>query len=199
MLKYKDLIKTPYFSLQRTVNPIDDSDYYFRISSPDSVVVGLLDTDDKLILVKQHRHNLGYTTLEFAAGAIEPGENPEAAAYREIKEETGQDCSLLYLGGWRTLMNRMINKEHLFFGICEFAADKLALVEDGVEVCRVDRRSFGQKLFSTKSHDNIFEQIAALGLIKLLDAKIGVSFFSDDYETIHSAFSDTALKIREDA
>lgn len=42
-----------------------------------------------VILVKQFRPPMGSYCLEFPAGFIEDGESPEAAALRELEEETG--------------------------------------------------------------------------------------------------------------
>ncbi|MED6267025.1 nudix hydrolase-like protein [Characodon lateralis] len=44
---------------------------------------------DCVVMVKQFRPPLGCSTLEFPAGLIDEGETAEAAALRELKEETG--------------------------------------------------------------------------------------------------------------
>ena len=45
--------------------------------------------DDRLVLVEQYRHGLDAVTLEVPGGVLEPGEDPAAAAARELVEETG--------------------------------------------------------------------------------------------------------------
>ncbi len=45
--------------------------------------------DGRLVLVEQYRHGAGRVTLELPAGDIDPGEQPGAAALRELSEETG--------------------------------------------------------------------------------------------------------------
>lgn len=56
-----------------------------------SAVVVMVAVDDKsnVLLVKQYRYAAGSELLEAPAGGIEPGEKPEEAALRELKEETG--------------------------------------------------------------------------------------------------------------
>lgn len=51
-------------------------------------VIPILD-DGSVVMVKQYRHPVGAEVWEFPAGHIEPGETPEFAAIRELKEETG--------------------------------------------------------------------------------------------------------------
>ena len=47
------------------------------------------ETEEKVILVKQFRPGPKDYTLEVVAGLIDAGENPETAAFRELREETG--------------------------------------------------------------------------------------------------------------
>ncbi len=53
--------------------------------------VTMLPLDDKgqIWFVRQYRHPAGQVLLELPAGTLEPGEPPEIAAAREIREETG--------------------------------------------------------------------------------------------------------------
>lgn len=45
--------------------------------------------EGKLVMVRQYRKPAGRVMLEVPAGKIDPGESAEAAAKRELKEETG--------------------------------------------------------------------------------------------------------------
>lgn len=53
-----------------------------------AVVVPVLE-DGQVMLVRQLRYPFGVHVLELPAGKLGPGENPEAAARRELEEETG--------------------------------------------------------------------------------------------------------------
>jgi ADP-ribose diphosphatase len=54
-----------------------------------AVVVIAQPARDEIVLVRQHRHAVGADTWEVCAGGIDPGETPEQAAMRELREETG--------------------------------------------------------------------------------------------------------------
>ena len=54
-----------------------------------AVVVIAQPEPDEIVLVRQHRHAIGEDTWEVCAGGIDPGETPEDAAMRELREETG--------------------------------------------------------------------------------------------------------------
>lgn len=54
-----------------------------------AVVVIPFAAPDEIVLVRQYRHALGRQNWEVCAGGIDPGETPEEAALRELREETG--------------------------------------------------------------------------------------------------------------
>ena len=59
------------------------------IDAPDWVNVLALTRDDRVVLLRQFRVGAGRVCLEIPGGMIEPGEDPCAAAARELAEETG--------------------------------------------------------------------------------------------------------------
>jgi ADP-ribose pyrophosphatase len=59
---------------------------------PGAVVVAALDSDGHVYLVKQYRHPVRRYLLELPAGGLEPGEEPLAAAKRELREEVGLEA-----------------------------------------------------------------------------------------------------------
>ena len=59
------------------------------LDSPDWVNVVPITGDGQLVLVRQYRHGIRRSSLEVPGGIVDPGESPEAAAVRELEEETG--------------------------------------------------------------------------------------------------------------
>ena len=60
---------------------------------PDGVVIYTVygEKRDKVVLIRQYRYPLDGYVYEFPAGLVEPGEDFNSAAVRELKEETGLD------------------------------------------------------------------------------------------------------------
>ena len=65
-----------------------------------AVAVLPLTDDGKVICVRQYRYAVGQVTTEIPAGKLDsPDEDPQKAALRELREETGARCKdLTYLG-----------------------------------------------------------------------------------------------------
>jgi 8-oxo-dGTP pyrophosphatase MutT (NUDIX family) len=59
------------------------------VDHPGAVVIVAVDEEDQVYLVRQYRHAVKRYLLELPAGALEPGEDPLAAAIRELREEVG--------------------------------------------------------------------------------------------------------------
>jgi 8-oxo-dGTP pyrophosphatase MutT (NUDIX family) len=70
---------------------------YYVLSYPDWVHVVAVTADDRMVLVRQYRHAVGEAVLELPGGVIDASDrDPEAAARRELAEETGYGA-----GAWR--------------------------------------------------------------------------------------------------
>ena len=59
------------------------------LESVDWVNVVALDAERRSVMIRQFRFGVGYVTLETPGGMVDPGEDSEMAAKRELKEETG--------------------------------------------------------------------------------------------------------------
>ena len=85
-----DFIKV---SVDRVVQPDGESGQYATVCMKPGVTVLPVDADGCVHLVRQFRYALGAESLEAPAGGIDEGEDPLAAAKRELKEEMGIEAS----------------------------------------------------------------------------------------------------------
>lgn len=72
----------------------------FTLDLADWVAVAAITAGGQVLLVRQHRHGVDDVTLEVAGGIIDPGESPEQAALRELREETGYVADAVEPLGW---------------------------------------------------------------------------------------------------
>jgi 8-oxo-dGTP pyrophosphatase MutT (NUDIX family) len=78
----------------------DGSDGIYGVVHFENLAVGVvvLDDDDRVLLVGQHRYTLDAWSWEIPEGGVPDGEPAEDGARRELREETGVDAD-----EWRTL------------------------------------------------------------------------------------------------
>ncbi|WP_437479514.1 NUDIX hydrolase [Sorangium sp. So ce1014] len=72
----------------------------FTLELADWISVAAITDAGEFVLVRQHRHGLDAVTIETAGGIVDPGEEPAAAAPRELLEETGYAAGSLEALGW---------------------------------------------------------------------------------------------------
>lgn len=94
------LLKTPVFTVMRQREEAAGglTGDYIALDAPECVVM-IPEYGDEFVLVRQWRHGKNALTTEFPGGVIGKGEAPEAAAYRELYEETGFKAGRLTLLG----------------------------------------------------------------------------------------------------
>jgi ADP-ribose pyrophosphatase len=94
-----------------------ECDWYY-VDTPPSVMVVPVTADGQLVLVRQYRHNLKSHQLELPAGTMNETEEPQAAARRELEEETGftlaDDASMRPLGSYYSLPSETNKYTHVF-------------------------------------------------------------------------------------
>ncbi|MFQ5922742.1 MAG: NUDIX hydrolase [Anaerolineales bacterium] len=174
MDKRETVFQTEWFSIEQEsfdqVETLGGKPYY-RINSPDGVIILALTKSDQIILVRQFRPAFNQNTLEFPSGAIDDSESPQEAAARELHEETGYVCQDLNpLGVGRIMMNRHSCREYAFLGSGAVKAPGLRGNGD-IDVVLASPADFRALVLSGK-----FEQFAGLALFVLADWKLGRQF-----------------------
>ncbi len=91
ILSSTSIYQGPVFGLRRdeVIEPSGVRAIREVITHPGSVVVLPVLPDGRILLIKQYRHATRQYLWELVAGRIDDGENPKAAAARELIEETG--------------------------------------------------------------------------------------------------------------
>ncbi len=98
VLEARDVQDCSVFRVRRTLarSPRSgDVHTFYRIDASDWVNVVPVTEDAHVVMVRQYRHGSSELTLEIPGGIVDPGESPEAAAGRELREETGYRASEL--------------------------------------------------------------------------------------------------------
>lgn len=65
------------------------------VKHPGAVAIVPITDKGKIVFVEQYRKALERSLIETPAGKLEPGEEPEVTARRELEEETGYGCEKL--------------------------------------------------------------------------------------------------------
>jgi ADP-ribose pyrophosphatase len=126
-------------------------------------------TDDgRVVLIRQYRHGIGAVLLEIPGGVVESNEPPEAAAARELREETGYTAARVRSLG-RVLPNPAIQNNvcHLFLAEgCRLTAAPAPDPFESIEVDVYPREAIAGLVRSGEIAQAMV--IAALGLAGLL-------------------------------
>lgn len=98
MIKYWDIIKSERLNSYRVFStrmdigksPVTGKEHdFYIIEAPAWVNVVAIDSDDRIVLIKQYRHGIRSVTFEIPGGMVDTGESPLEGAKRELLEETG--------------------------------------------------------------------------------------------------------------
>lgn len=107
------MFATPIFSLRsrqcQSRTDLSKAGEYYYLDTVDWVNVIALTAQQEVVLIEQFRHGIGQVTLEIPGGMVDRGEDPLAAAVRELQEETGYQGKRTRLIGRVTSNPAMIN------------------------------------------------------------------------------------------
>jgi 8-oxo-dGTP pyrophosphatase MutT (NUDIX family) len=174
--------KNKYFTIEKTINNMENGDPYYRINTNNSVICCLLDLCGNLVYVKQFRPNLGYFTIEMPSGYIEDNELPGLAVSREIMEEVGIEADFIYLGTYRVNMNRNTNKEFIYLALQKNNIKYKN--EPDIETVTI-KRSELRKLIAEESS---FEHIISYAIFQIVNIKLKIDLLNDSYTKIKEIF-----------
>ncbi|MCG7342979.1 NUDIX hydrolase [Sporosarcina sp. ACRSL] len=97
------------------------------VDHPGAVAVIAITDNRKLVLVEQYRKALDRSIIEIPAGKIEPGEDIEVTALRELEEETGYGATQFeYLQSFATSPGFANEIIHIFVAQGLYKIDKPA-------------------------------------------------------------------------
>ena len=95
---------------------------FYTLWQPDWVLILARTKEGKWVTTQQYRHGTGKIALEFPAGIINKGEEPEQAALRELQEECGYSLEE------RTASSLVSDKPSLVSRLSSLVSDKPSLV-----------------------------------------------------------------------
>lgn len=148
-LSKKEILKTPVMTVMETdsVSPEGDTGHYIVMEARDWCTV-IPETDDSFLMVKQYRHALMDLSIEFPGGVIDDGEEPLAAAIRELHEETGFYAKeMIYLGSMSPNPALFCNKIHYYLARNLYGDGKQNLDSDEfVNAFKVSKKQVYEKM-----------------------------------------------------
>ena len=136
------VLASPFLRIRRDRCRLPDGriapGHYFLDKEDFAMVVALTPAREVLV-VREYKHGVGAVVLQLPAGFVERGEEPLAAARRELLEETGHAAaSVELLGSFPLFPSLMASRGHLFLArdVRPVAAPRL----DEFEVLEIERR-----------------------------------------------------------
>lgn len=97
--------------------------HYYVLEYPDWVNILAITRDKRFLLIRQCRHAVCRMNYELCGGCVEPGEEPLAAAQRELLEETGYGN-----GRWTLNMRLSANPSTNNNWVYNFIAEDVELI-----------------------------------------------------------------------
>ncbi|GHV08366.1 DNA mismatch repair protein MutT [Spirochaetia bacterium] len=146
----RELFKCRIFSIRESScrSPDNELRPYTVIDAADwAIIIPVVETERgrEFVMVRQWRHGSKELSLEFPGGVFEPGEDAEAAAGRELLEETAYKAGKIQkIGEFSPNPAIMSNRVHFF--LAEDLQDTGAQDLDEDEYIKVERVSAAEVL-----------------------------------------------------
>ena len=123
------------------------------VRHPGAVAIVALDPDQNVLLVRQYRIAADQILREIPAGTLNPGEDPQVCAIRELQEETGyKPGNIERIGGIFVAPGYTTEFIHLYLAT-DLAESSLDQDED--EFIEMDRVSLGEAVAMIERGDII--------------------------------------------
>ena len=114
----ESVLDHPYVSVEMEEVRLPDSRVisdWPKIHAGDFVNIFVVNENDQALVLDGYKHGVGRSSWQLIGGYLENGENPFAAAERQLRSETGYDCEeWRYLGSFIVDANRHIGIAHFF-------------------------------------------------------------------------------------
>ena len=119
IISRREKILSPWTTLiQKTVefSPGENPEIYDTLLTDDYITMLAFTPNGEIPLVRQYRPAVEQYTWELPSGLIDPGETPEQACVRELKEETGlNSIRVVPLGMHYNDIGRLGSRQHAFY------------------------------------------------------------------------------------
>ena len=127
---------------QRTIAP------YYVLEYGDWISVLALDREGHAIVVEEYRHGAAIVAVGTIGGGVEAGESPDAAAVRELREETGYEAEeMIGLGAtWANFGNHTNRVHHFLARGCVRVAEQSLDDSEAIAVHTVPLDTLGEHL-----------------------------------------------------
>ncbi|MHB1132221.1 MAG: NUDIX hydrolase [Chloroflexota bacterium] len=144
---------------------------YYVVERHDFAMVVALDGAGRVVLVRQYKHGCGQIVVECPAGYIADGEEPAAAAVRELREETGYVAARWEALGalWASPATQQ-HRMHLF--LCrdlEMAGEQALDPAEDIEVLHLP---LAEVLAALRRNELILDA-ASVAALQLAEARLG--------------------------
>ncbi len=173
IVERRTVYSTPWCELVAKTTVAGEEPFY-SLKMLDYVCVLALTAAEEVLLVRQYRPAVEAFSLELPAGHVEAGEEPEAAARRELLEETGYTADAFEpLGCLLPDTGRLGNRQWGFFAAGAHPQPQPPEREEGIELKVCPLEEFRRLLTSADFNHALHLAVVLLALAKGKLAPLG--------------------------